>query len=104
MRRYKTTADGDGVFRALGLVPGDYTVTAEASGFRRTTTSPQTVGVATPVRVDLTLELGAVSEVISVETRATQVNTEDAQLGQVLRNVSQLPLLSGNAGRNPLGA
>src|SRR5262249_42340747 len=98
----RTITDADGAFRAVGLVPGDYTVTVEASGFRRVTTSPQTVGVATPVRVDLTLEVGAVTEVISVETRATQVNTEDAQLGQVLRNVSRLPLLSGNAGRNPL--
>jgi hypothetical protein len=98
----QTTADADGVFRALGLVPGEYTVTVEASGFRKTTTSPQTVGVATPVRVDLKLEVGAVSEVISVDTSATQVNTEDAQLGQVLRNISQLPLLSGNGGRNPL--
>jgi hypothetical protein len=98
----QTSTDVDGVYRAVGLVPGEYTVTVEASGFRRSTTSPQTVGVATPVRVDLTLEVGAVTEVISVETRATQVNTEDAQLGQVLRNVSELPLLSGNAGRNPL--
>jgi hypothetical protein len=98
-RETQTATDADGVFRVVGLVPGDYT---EASGFRLAMTSPQSVGVATPVRVDLTLEVGAVSEVISVETRATQVNTEDAQLGQVLRNVSQLPLLSGNAGRNPL--
>jgi hypothetical protein len=97
-----TATDADGVFRAVGLVPGDYSVTVEAPGFRRAMTSPQSVGVATPVRVDLTLEVGALTEVISVETQATQVNTEDAQLGQVLRNVSQLPLLSGNAGRNPL--
>jgi hypothetical protein len=98
----QTTTDADGVFRAVGLVPGDYTVTAEASGFRQSTTSPQTVGVATPVRVDLKLEVGAVSEIVSVETRATQINTEDAQLGQVLRDIPRLPLLSGNGGRNPL--
>jgi len=98
----QTTTDGDGVYRAVGLIPGEYTVAVEASGFRLTTTSPQIVGVATPVRVDITLEVGAVTEVVSVETKVTQVNSEDAQLGKVLRNVSELPLLSGNAGRNPL--
>ena len=98
----QSTTDGDGAFRVVGLVPGEYTVSAEAAGFRRVTMSPQTVGVATPVRLDVKLEVGAVSEVVSVDTRATQINTEDAQLGQVLRNISQLPLLSGNAGRNPL--
>src|SRR5215471_13178509 len=98
----QTTTDADGIYRAVGLVPGDYTVTVEASGFRQTTTAPQTVAVSTPVRVDLKIEVGAVSEVVSVATIATQVNTEDAQLGQVLRNISQLPLLSGNGGRNPL--
>jgi hypothetical protein len=96
------TSDNNGVYRVLGLVPGEYTVTAQATGFSRINTSPQTVDVSTPVRVDLKLEVGAVTDVISVETRATQVNTEDAQLGQVLRNVSELPLLSGNGGRNPL--
>jgi Carboxypeptidase regulatory-like domain/TonB dependent receptor/TonB-dependent Receptor Plug Domain len=98
----QTMTDADGVFRAVGLVPGNYTVTAEGSGFRQATTSPQTVDVSTPLRLDLKLEIGAVTETVSVETHPTRVNTEDAQLGQVLRNISQLPLLSGNAGRNPL--
>src|SRR6266446_7196882 len=73
-----TTSDNNGIYRVLGLVPGEYTVTAEATGFRRITTSPQTVDVSTPVRVDLKMEVGAVTETISVETRATQENTEDA--------------------------
>jgi len=48
-----TTTDVDGFYRAVGLVPGDYSVKAEAPGFRQVTTSPQAVAVATPVRVDL---------------------------------------------------
>ena len=98
----QTTTDAVGTFRALGLIPGDYTVAVEARGFRRMSTSPQTVDVATPVRVDLKLEVGQVTEVVEVQTTVAQLNTEDAQLGQTLRNVSRLPLLSGNGGRNPL--
>jgi hypothetical protein len=97
-----TTTDAVGAYRALGLTPGDYTVTVEAAGFRKVTTSPQTVDISTPVRIDFKLEVGQPTEVISVEGAAAQINTEDAQLGQSLRNVSQLPLLSGNGGRNPL--
>lgn len=98
----QTITDSNGLYRVVGLVPGDYTVTVEAPGFRRTTTSNQTVEIGSPRRVDLTLEVGQVNESVTVETSATQVNTEDAQLGRVLRDIPRLPVLSGAAGRNPL--
>src|SRR5215471_6113752 len=97
-----TATDSAGGYRALGLIPGEYTVTVEAAGFRKMTTSPQAVDIATPVRIDMKLEVGQVTEVVSVEGAATQINTEDAQLGQSVKNISQMPLLSGNGGRNAL--
>jgi len=96
------TTDASGTYRVLGLVSGEYRVSAQAPGFRTSSTGPVTVDISTPARVDLKLEVGQVTEVISVESTAAQINTEDAQLGRVLRNVSELPLLSGNNGRNPL--
>jgi hypothetical protein len=96
------TNDPSGAYRVLGLEPGEYTVTVEAASFRRLTTSAQTVDASTPLRLDLKLEIGPVTETVSVQTRAVQINTEDAQLGRVLRDIPQLPLLSGNSGRNPL--
>jgi hypothetical protein len=98
----QTTTDANGMYRVLGLVPGEYTVTVEAQGFRRMTTSPQTVEVSTPRRVDLKLEVGQVTEAVTVQTTASQVNVDDAQLGRVLRDIPRLPVLSGNAGRNAL--
>src|ERR1051326_4248245 len=47
----QTTTDSVGTYRPLGLVAASYTVTVEAPGFRKMTTSPQPVDVASPLRV-----------------------------------------------------
>lgn len=99
----QATTDSSGLFRVLALVPGNYSVSAEAPGFRRTITTPQAVDVSTIRTVDLALELGQVTETVTVQETASQINTEDAQLGRVLRDIPTLPILSGTAGRNPLG-
>src|SRR2546428_2662363 len=75
----RRTSESNGGYRVLGLEPGQYTVTVEAAGFRRLTTSAQTVDASTPVRLDLKLEIGPVTETVLVATRAVQLNTEDGQ-------------------------
>src|SRR5207248_8087808 len=64
-------------------------------------TSPQTLTVAQALHVDLSLELGQVTENVTVTTSAKQVNTEDAQLGFAI-TATELPVISGNNGRNAL--
>jgi hypothetical protein len=94
--------DGVGYYRIINLVPGHYVVSVQAAGFRRAEVAPQLLTVAGNLRIDFTLELGQVTETVTVETSATQVNTEDAQMGQSLVNIPALPNISGGAGRNPL--
>jgi len=96
------TTDAAGTYKIINLVPGEYILEVEAKGFRKTTTIPQRLSTGDVLRLDLTLELGQVTETVTVEEVATKVNTEDAQMGQVLRDVYQLPIISGAAGRNPL--
>src|SRR5438046_2586994 len=62
----ETRSDGSGFYRILNLVPADYTVTVEAPGFRRTSTAPQTLTIASPLRVDVNLEIGQVTETVTV--------------------------------------
>lgn len=91
-----------GQYKFTSLLSGTYTITVEANGFRKTTLSPQRLSVNDVLREDVNLELGAVTESVTVDANPTKVNTEDAQLGQSLQNVSDLPILSGAGGRNPL--
>ena len=99
---FKTATAPDGYYRVSNLVSGEYVVEVEASGFRKMMISPQRLSVNDNMRMDVTLEVGAVTESVTVESVATVVNTEDAQLGKVLRDPSGLPVLSGAGGRNPL--
>ncbi len=98
----QTTTSGEGFYRVANLSPGEYTVSVEAQGFKKTTTQANRLSVGDSMRLDLTLELGQVTEVVSVQAVATEVSTEDAQLGKVLRDTLGLPVLSGAGGRNAL--
>ena len=98
----ETRSDDTGFYRILNLVPAEYTVSVEAPGFRRTSTAPQTLTIASPLRVDVNLEIGQVTETVTVIGGATQINTEDAQLGHALTDIQNLPNISGAGGRNAL--
>src|SRR5262249_42005141 len=97
-----TLSGEDGYYRLQNLIPGEHRIEIVAPAFRTYTSSPQTVSVEDPIRLDVTLEIGAASESITVEATSTRVNTEDNQLGGTIREVARLPLLSGNIGRSPL--
>ncbi len=94
--------DQNGFYRITNLAPGNYTVSVEATGFRKSEMPPQLLTVASALRADVVLELGAVTETVTVESTASQVNTEDAQMGRSLVDIPSLPNISGAGGRNPL--
>jgi hypothetical protein len=96
----ETSDEGRYLFPSLRI--GNYTISVEAAGFRKLTTSPILIGVASTVRQDLNMEVGQVSESITVEATSNVVNTMDAQLGRSVRDIPNLPILSGAGGRNPL--
>src|SRR5262245_44914998 len=100
----------DGYYRLQNLIPGEHIIEITTPGFRTFTTpgvristsSSQLARVSEPIRRDATLEVCTVSENITVEAITTRVNTEDNQLGETIREISRLPLLSGEVGRSPL--
>ena len=87
-----TNATGDYVVPALQV--GEYKVTAELPGFKRLTKTGIVLQVAQKARVDLTLEIGEVTQEVTVEGVAPLINSESAELGQVIdnRSVTELPL------------
>lgn len=92
----------EGYYRIGNMQPGSYVVSVKAEGFRKVEREAQTLSVAANLRADFTLEIGQITEIVSVSGNMTQVNTEDAQMGRSLVNIPALPNVSGSSGRNPL--
>jgi hypothetical protein len=93
-----TNASGQYSFEAMPL--GAYTVTVTKQGFKKVTSRNNELQVGEPLTIDIILEIGAVSETVSVSEASVQVQTAEASLGNVLdtKPIESLPL----NGRNPL--
>ena len=91
---YETTTGPDGSYHVLALPAGTYKLTVTANGFRPFTETDIEVKVNDQLHVDVTLDVGSVSETISVEANSVQVQTESTQLGDVIdsRKMLALPL------------
>src|SRR4249920_1177554 len=61
-----TTTDPNGDFQFLNVRIGEYSATAEKEGFKAATADKFTVTVNSRQRVDLTLQVGATSEKVTV--------------------------------------
>lgn len=96
----EATSDGTGLYQFVQLIPGRYNVRAEAPGFKRLERKDIRVQVADRVTLDLTLEVGAPAETITVTAEATALRTQDAQTGEVVSRslIRDLPQLQ----RDPL--
>jgi hypothetical protein len=86
---------------------GNYELTVEASGFKRYVRSSVLVQTASDTRLDVTLEVGATSETITVTEATPLLKTESGEMSHVVTTaqVNQLPVISIGAGqglRDPL--
>jgi hypothetical protein len=96
---YKTNTEG--LYEAPFLTPGVYKVSATAGGFSTSFNDNVTVSINSRVRVDLSLQTGAVTAQIEVTDAAPLVQTENAAVGQVTDNKTLTELPSGD--RNVYG-
>ena len=88
----KTGPDGRYLFPRLAI--GAYQVKAEAAGFRPFVQSDLTLTTSADALLNITMELGAVSDQITVSGEASRVSTETATIQQLVdsRRVQELPL------------
>ena len=93
-----TQTNEAGIYSFPSLVPGSYTVRVEASGFKTGVNSHIELQVQQTARIDVVLELGAVTESIDVSGTATLLSTEDTTVGTVIENrrIVELPLNGRN--------
>jgi hypothetical protein len=90
----KVETNDQGSYTIPSLRPGDYTVTAEKSGFNKTLRTGVTLQVNQFTRIDITLQTGQVSEVVEVVGGAPLLETETSARGSVIdqRKIVDLPL------------
>src|SRR4029077_1754017 len=75
-----TLTDSQGNYEALNLKAGTYTVTAEASGFKTFSASQLELNDRQTMRVDVKLDLGQVSETVSVSAVAPVITTDNSAI------------------------
>ncbi|CAN5653154.1 hypothetical protein BH20ACI3_BH20ACI3_14520 [soil metagenome] len=92
------TSDG-GFYRFSSLAPGLYSITVEKADFKKQVTDNVRVDAESTKGVDLSLEAGVISEVVTVEAENEGLQTEDANVGKTIstREVLSLP----QQGRDP---
>ncbi|MEO8072123.1 MAG: carboxypeptidase regulatory-like domain-containing protein [Acidobacteriota bacterium] len=100
-----TTTTGDSGSYNFDLIQaGTYTVSVEKEGFNKYVSTKNTVNVNLPATVNVALQVGNVSAVVTVENTAEQVQTSTSgNIGTTIEEkaVESLPIV-GLRGRNPL--
>jgi trimeric autotransporter adhesin len=88
-----------GEFVFSEVIPATYTLSAESPGFKKFERKGVVVGTQAQVSIDVSLEMGQVTESVEVTEQVPLVESANASQGQVLDNqkLTELP----NLGRNP---
>jgi len=85
--------NANGIYDTVSTRPGNYTLTFSKEGFKKTTHGPIVLQVSI-ITVDATLEVGKISEVITVEDAgAPLLQTESGQQGTIMegKTLNELP-------------
>ncbi len=108
--QYPSASSETGNYTVGQLPPGPYELQVTAAGFKQYRRGPLTVQVAQTIRIDVSLEVGAASESITVSDQASLLKTESGELSHNVSstNLNTLPILgigttnAGSSGiRNP---
>ncbi len=92
-------SDEDGSYRIEFLPVGNYIVeVTAASGFKKANREGIVLQVNDTARVDVSLEVGAVSEEVTITSAPPEVNTSNAELGRTVQSqeIVNLPLVERN--------
>src|SRR5437867_174968 len=92
------TTDEAGAYNAPSLLPGTYLIRAELTGFKSIERPNVVLEVGRELKIDITLEPGAVSETVTVSEEVPMVETANAVLGGTLQpgTIADLPLNGRN--------
>ena len=92
------TTGSDGVYKFSLLTPGTYTLKFSAANFKTAQVTGVTVAVTETQTIDQVLEVGAVTEKVTVEANVETIQTESSTLGTTVsgNSITALPLANRN--------
>lgn len=90
----ETVTDAAGAYTFLNVLAGSYDVKAVLSGFRAAVRSGVPVSIGQISRVEMTLEIGDLSETVTVKSEVALLQTDSAEVRTELRSdeITNLPL------------
>ena len=92
------TTNGEGAYNVPFLKPGVYSISYEATGFKKVVRDQQELQVGQSATLNVTLEVGATSETVTITADAPLLEETKADRGNVIENrrVVELPLNARN--------
>jgi hypothetical protein len=93
-----TVSQDNGRYTVVLLPPGAYRVTVRKDGFKEKVEESVHIDVVGTTRLDITMDLGALSEKIIVEAQPSLTETDSSALGRVVNEqaIEGLPLVTRN--------
>ena len=89
-----TTSDGGGRYSFVNVLPGTYTVKVTATGFKAYSKTGISVSPGSIGREDVSLDVGQMTETISVSATAAELQTDKSDTHSVIdaKTITSLPL------------
>src|SRR5690349_19887478 len=96
----RTATTDTGNYTIPSLPVGTYTLSVEVLGFKKFVQKNIQVQVSITNRIDVTLEVGATSDTVTITAEAAQLKTESAEQSTIIQTstINSLPLNFGGGG------
>jgi hypothetical protein len=97
---FRTETNSSGIYAAPSLIPGEYQVDVEFTGFKKKQIQNIVLETGQNLRLDASLALGALTEVVEVKATATPLKQETAEISTTISSaaIRNLPV----TGRAPM--
>ena len=94
-----TSTSSDGYYTLSSLLPGTYSVSVQTAGFKPTTNAAVQLLVDQDLRLDFSLQIGALTEEVVVTAQTPLLETETHSISQTIesKQIVNLPMLGRNA-------
>ncbi|HEY9128063.1 MAG TPA: TonB-dependent receptor, partial [Acidobacteriaceae bacterium] len=92
----QTVSSGGGLYSFVSVAPGSYTLTVSHDGFESSVQKNITVTVDQTNKINVTLRVGQVNEVVTVDASSSLIDTSNSTVGQLIssQTIDRVPLLT----------